>query len=78
MKGKTLARVLVRSTSVLSLTAGLLLASQGQAQTAPSDPQQGTPQADTSSQTPPAGEASPTNPQPETTPDDIVVTGVRA
>ena len=38
MKGKTLARVLVRSTSVLGLTAGLLLASQGQAQTAPIDP----------------------------------------
>ncbi len=78
MKGKTLARVLVRSTSVLGLTAGLLLASQGQAQTAPIDPQQGTPQADTSSQTPAPGEASPTNPQPETSSGDIVVTGVRA
>ena len=79
MKGTRLARVLVRSTSILGLSAGLMLAAQAGAQTtAAGDPQQGTPQADTGNPPPPAGEASPTNAQPETNSADIVVTGVRA
>ncbi len=89
MKAMKLSCALVRSTSMIGLAAGLMMASAANAQAptdaqatnpaAPADPQQGTPQADTTSQAATPGETSPTNAVPDTSADgDIVVTGVRA
>ena len=79
---------LVRSTSMIGLAAGLMMASAANAQTAtdpqanpaaPADPQQGTPQADTTPASDIGAPTSPTNAVPDSQPgDDIVVTGVRA
>jgi TonB-dependent receptor len=87
MRGKTISRALVRTTSLAALAAGLALPGAAMAQVAastqtvpsPADPQQGTPQADT---TPgpvqaEAGSAA-SNSDPDAASEDIVVTGVRA
>jgi TonB-dependent receptor len=89
MKAMKLSCALVRSTSMIGLAAGLMMAGVANAQAttdpqaapaAPADPQQGTPQADTTSQAATPGEPSPTNPVPDTAAEggDIVVTGIRA